>query len=421
MSRLCREAQDWISRGIYDGLPISALIRSPSLAITYKSEAREVKLIHCTYFVTFCLQIMLQTRMFQVRLMHVADFDKIVITLKQWQCHTKEGQTRASSSKNTTKSANTPQVVSGSLGDRGPSRPVSAAAAFMSHQETRANPSDDYDSFDISQALDFGPSIQPHVNRPGYDSAVTSSTTNPQKHLSNASPEGSYGLGTPLSMSDMFPSSSAPQIGFGMGTHPDRDRPIPTPLKYFQATESQSLPPRRELPFGDQQSSPTKPPRLPRPMSVTGSSNASPTKKAAIKRPSSAVTHSNNKKKRLDPQSMLAENTGSLAQVTQQLEGSSVLSTLDPNALIDTRHEASNEQPASDDTVGTSAKRLFVPNISESEQMATLRAYSAAPTRDRQAVIDTMIADYIGDDNFLTLCQDVENAWRRIGLEINSD
>ena len=126
---------------------------------------------------------------------------------------------------------------------------------------------------------------------------------------------------------------------------------------------------------------------------------------------------SNNKKKRLDPQATLVDNTGSLAQVTEQLDRSSVLSTLDPNTPVDTRPEAWRKQSAFNETVGTSFNYLVLPQISETEQIATLRAYSTAPTRDRQAVIDTVIAGYIGDDSFLTLCQDVENAWRRIGLE----
>lgn len=51
------------------------------------------------------------------------------------------------------------------------------------------------------------------------------------------------------------------------------------------------------------------------------------------------------------------------------------------------------------------------------QQMRALREYSLAPNSSRQAVIDEMICQHLKDDAFVTLCEDVENAWRRIGFE----
>ncbi|KAI9702777.1 MAG: hypothetical protein M1836_007991 [Candelina mexicana] len=49
-------------------------------------------------------------------------------------------------------------------------------------------------------------------------------------------------------------------------------------------------------------------------------------------------------------------------------------------------------------------------------QAIDLSAYAAQSDGDRLAQIDNMICDYIMDDDFLKLCEDVESSWRRIAL-----
>ncbi len=47
-------------------------------------------------------------------------------------------------------------------------------------------------------------------------------------------------------------------------------------------------------------------------------------------------------------------------------------------------------------------------------QAKDLSAYAAQSDEERMAQIDNMICDYIKDPNFVKLCEDVENSWRRI-------
>lgn len=46
----------------------------------------------------------------------------------------------------------------------------------------------------------------------------------------------------------------------------------------------------------------------------------------------------------------------------------------------------------------------------------SLADYAAQSDEDRMAAIDDMICQNLMDDDFLKLCEDVENSWRRIGL-----
>lgn len=45
-----------------------------------------------------------------------------------------------------------------------------------------------------------------------------------------------------------------------------------------------------------------------------------------------------------------------------------------------------------------------------------LAAYAAQPEETRMAVIDDMIVECLGDENFVKLVEDVEKSWKRIGL-----
>lgn len=45
-----------------------------------------------------------------------------------------------------------------------------------------------------------------------------------------------------------------------------------------------------------------------------------------------------------------------------------------------------------------------------------LAAYAAQPEEERLVIIDNMICECLGDENFIKLTEDVEKSWRRIGL-----
>lgn len=48
--------------------------------------------------------------------------------------------------------------------------------------------------------------------------------------------------------------------------------------------------------------------------------------------------------------------------------------------------------------------------------LSDLTAYAAQSEEDRLAVIDDMICEYLEDENFIKLVEDVEKSWKRIGL-----
>ncbi|KAK4975673.1 hypothetical protein LTR66_010918 [Elasticomyces elasticus] len=56
------------------------------------------------------------------------------------------------------------------------------------------------------------------------------------------------------------------------------------------------------------------------------------------------------------------------------------------------------------------------PKALQPVQDENLAEYAAQCDEDRIAAIDTMICEYLYDDNFKQLCGDVESCWRRIGL-----
>lgn len=45
-----------------------------------------------------------------------------------------------------------------------------------------------------------------------------------------------------------------------------------------------------------------------------------------------------------------------------------------------------------------------------------LAAYAVQPREERMAIIDDMICECLGDENFVKLMEDVDQSWRRIGL-----
>jgi hypothetical protein len=46
----------------------------------------------------------------------------------------------------------------------------------------------------------------------------------------------------------------------------------------------------------------------------------------------------------------------------------------------------------------------------------SLSAYAAQSVEDRLAILDEFMVSRLNDPAFVTLCEDVENCWRRIAL-----
>lgn len=108
------------------------------------------------------------------------------------------------------------------------------------------------------------------------------------------------------------------------------------------------------------------------------------------------------------------------AQITEKLDDRSVLTQLDPNASPTSKRPTSKSNTTDKLTREITESHANTIVSTESEQIATLRAYASTPSRERQTIIDDTISMYIGDDSFVTLCEDVENSWRRIGFETAS-
>lgn len=58
-------------------------------------------------------------------------------------------------------------------------------------------------------------------------------------------------------------------------------------------------------------------------------------------------------------------------------------------------------------------KTLFKPTSTNKDQLA---AYAAQPEDERLVALDSMICDYLDDENFVKLVEDMDKTWRRIGL-----
>ncbi|KAL8905081.1 MAG: hypothetical protein Q9207_002855 [Kuettlingeria erythrocarpa] len=56
------------------------------------------------------------------------------------------------------------------------------------------------------------------------------------------------------------------------------------------------------------------------------------------------------------------------------------------------------------------------PTIKPSTDKEQLAAYVAQPEKERLAALDNMICDYLDDENFVKLVEDMDKSWRRIGL-----
>lgn len=223
----------------------------------------------------------------------------------------------------------------------------------------------------------------------------------------------------------MFSSTAPQQPTFDLADSPEKSRHVSAPFPYALELASYTLPPRRELPFDNPVDSPSKEltmesnPGKSRLSSARRDEDAtSAPKKVAKKRlGSSAATQT---KKSAAPKKKQVSVTQGVAQLTEELDNPSLLTPLDPNASPASKRLKSKSTSMTKAASKVTNSQTATDVVSENEQIATLRAYASTPSRERQTIIDDTISMYIGDDSFVTLCEDVELSWRRIGFETNS-
>jgi hypothetical protein len=58
---------------------------------------------------------------------------------------------------------------------------------------------------------------------------------------------------------------------------------------------------------------------------------------------------------------------------------------------------------------------LSAPTTHSTEEDA-LAGYAAMTYEERMDVLERLIVGAVGDENFITLCEDVSGCWQRIGL-----
>ena len=171
-------------------------------------------------------------------------------------------------------------------------------------------------------------------------------------------------------------------------------------------------------------SSPTSEPSpLPSLNSAPTDSNSKTTKSPAIRPPKvSKVPKSGppapfQKSKDRQPQTPLlpdctgaTEGTGTVKHTTN-----GQTSQMGQNAIVDKTSTAAQVIPAISPSKSEppTASTSTVPEL----RHPTLAEYAALPEAERRAGLNHIIMELLMDDNFKTLCEDMDASWRRSGLE----
>ncbi|KAL8662299.1 MAG: hypothetical protein Q9202_004827 [Teloschistes flavicans] len=249
------------------------------------------------------------------------------------------------------------------------------------------------------------------------------------------------------------------------------DRPSTAPL-----TLTQLMPPRRELPFPEELDNQTKKQRIgveenngEGAFALKGKGKAKPKPKGKEARPSSSkaksrpvsapnapkAQSSSSKQVAIPPPSetrTLRSSIGQAANSPPSKQPASDQITVDaPPARMNTRHKSSATAPAEKPSIEppptipspvskdletlspedymsrldhwvrkyhdlpapAPKPAVTLPSSTEKEQLA---AYAAQPEEERLKVLDAMICEYLEDENFVKLVEDVQMTWKRIGL-----
>ena len=66
--------------------------------------------------------------------------------------------------------------------------------------------------------------------------------------------------------------------------------------------------------------------------------------------------------------------------------------------------------------IGTAMTAALSAGSARSADQDALAGYAALNYEERMAVLEKLILDGVNDENFITLCEDVQGCWQRIGL-----
>jgi hypothetical protein len=194
---------------------------------------------------------------------------------------------------------------------------------------------------------------------------------------------------------------------------------------------NQMLPPKRDLPFSK--------PATKKPHSTTVANTTQGRPEAQFKKPNNdseqvppnAAMEPHNGLDFLELQSQTLSQPRLFPQASQQLlpHGESPVSSQIPSNDVSIEHTPQvpsvqntmlthdilrnqNLVGRPDDKQGQDPLVHTAPAITE-EQLA---GYLASPTSERIAFLENWMCELIEDDNFMTLCQDVEGTWRRFAF-----
>ena len=248
------------------------------------------------------------------------------------------------------------------------------------------------------------PESQTDSRHPALEIGSRSSTTEPKKRKSRAQPakkKASPGLTTTTiekSTQTLEPSSMVAPHRRADTTNPERQSKN-TQLSQERQTEG----PRSCTSQQTQQNSPTTAAAV------------------AIKPPPSTR---NDVKQQAHPPLVLHVGTKGMAAISAKESKACLdLSSSSPA-------EASDAAPRSISSTGEISPEDYMSRLDDwvrryedlpapkprSTPVSDLTTYGAQSEEDRLAVVDDMICEYLEDENFIKLVEDVEKSWRRIGL-----
>lgn len=202
---------------------------------------------------------------------------------------------------------------------------------------------------------------------------------------------------------------------------------VATPSDADVDSLSQLMPPPRELPFKRPSSRPN-----------TGSSSSGPgmTTAAPIlmregqSSQNNEVSATKNKRSISKGKVTSSNNSGSNAAPKRIARCNSMLETptysrtkpldlFEASNLTKTAPRSSPPEPFSSSTIHST--RGFLHESQNASNMlgtdTTLARYTALPLDERMEELNSQILRLLDDDNFITLCEDVENCWQRIGID----
>ncbi|KAI9745762.1 MAG: hypothetical protein M1835_002565, partial [Candelina submexicana] len=190
-----------------------------------------------------------------------------------------------------------------------------------------------------------------------------------------------------------------------------RSRKAPNPRGKSRVKPNRLLNPQVEIkPFGEaHEEEPAKPPLLAAETGLMCKDHDAAQR--ASKRKLNDLGGAVNNRRKSDPKRCVLESDKQASPNAIETDPSPLTNTVpDPSSTIPVNSTTEMWMDRVDAFVARHAGRP------SPMQAIDLSAYAAQSDEDRLAQVDNMICDYIMDDDFLKLCEDVESSWRRIAL-----